>query len=425
MNPATAPSYYEASAQRPPLSPPLAGETRADVCVVGGGYTGLSCALELAKRGRDVALLEGECIGWGASGRNGGQFLRDFSGDIKKPAAAAGVCEKTLFDFSLAAIDLLRARVREHKMDCDLRQGFLLAGLKERHRRELAELHKRLRAFGCETELLDAADTRAIIASRRYCASLYDKNSGHLHPLKYLLGLAQAAHGAGVRIYEQSRADGCDYSAGKLRVKTKSGAVLCAQAVLAGNAYQGEFIPQLRARIMPVGSYIGATRPLGEEKARRLIANGASVCDMRNVLDYYRITADHRLLFGGRVSYTNLGAETAGLRASLRRRVAHVFPQMANEELEYFWGGSVAITINRFPDIGRYENDWYYAQGFSGHGVALSGFAGAIIAEAMAGDGEKFDVFSRVRHRPFAGGRLLRTPLLAAAMLYYRLRDLL
>ena len=418
-------SYYEASVTRPPLSPPLEGETRADVCVVGGGYAGLSCALELARRGRKVALLESETVGWGASGRNGGQFIHGFSrSDLAKPAAMAGVGEKTLFGFSLAAIDLLRARVKEHNIDCDLRQGYMLAAVKERHRKELDEYHHWLRGVGCENELLDAADTRAIVASRCYCGAVLDKNSGHLHPLKYLLGLAQAARDAGVDIYEQSRATGYEKRNGKMIVQTKSGSVSCAQAVLAANAYQGEFIPQLRSRVMPVGSYIGATRPLGEESARKLIANGASVCDMRFVLDYYRISADWRLLFGGRVSYTNLGAESPGLRASLRRRIAHVFPQMAEEELEYFWGGSVAITISRFPDIGRY-GDWYYAQGFSGHGLALSGFAGAIIARAMMGDAETFDVFARVKHRPFAGGRLLRTPTLALAMLYYRLRDLL
>ncbi|MGI9338279.1 MAG: NAD(P)/FAD-dependent oxidoreductase [Gammaproteobacteria bacterium] len=417
-------SYYEASAQRPAVSPPLAGEVRADVCIVGGGYTGLSCALELARRGRKVVVLEGATVGWGASGRNGGQFLHGFSTDNLAPVAKmSGVDEKTLFGFSLAAIDMLRERVREHSIHCDLHQGYMLAAVKERQYRQLADYHSRLQSFGCETDLLDAADTRAIIASRRYHGAIYDKNSGHLHPLKYLLGLAQAAKDAGAEIYEHSLAINYKKRDGKLFINTPSGAVVCTQGMLAGNAYQGEFIPPLRARIMPVGSYIGATRPLGEKRARQLIANGASVCDMRFVLDYYRITADWRLLFGGRVSYINLGAETAGLRASLRRRICHVFPQMADEELDYFWGGSVAITASRFPDIGR-RGDWYYAQGFSGHGVALSGFCGAMAARAMIGDAEVFDVFSRVRHRRFTGGRFLRAPMLAAAMAYFRLRDL-
>lgn len=417
-------SYYEASAERPAITPPLAGELCADVCVVGGGYTGLSCALELARHGRKVVVLESETTGWGASGRNGGQFLHGFSTDNLAPIAKmAGVDEKTLFNFSRAAIDLLRARIREHSIDCDLQQGYMLAAAKPRHYRQLADYHSRLHGFGYQTDLLDAADTRAVIASRRYHGAVYDNNSGHLHPLKYLLGLAKAARDAGAVICEQSPAISHKRIGGKLIINTPSGAVKCAQAVLAGNAYQGELMPSLRARIMPVGSYIGATRPLGEERARKLIANGASVCDTRFVLDYYRISADWRLLFGGRVSYINLGAEAAGLRASLRRRIAHVFPQMADEELDYFWGGSVAITASRFPDIGR-RGDWYYAHGFSGHGVALSGYCGALVAAAMCGDAEEFDIFARVRHRRFFGGRFLRAPMLAAAMSYYRLRDL-
>ena len=418
------PSYYEASAKRPPISPPLNGEVHTDVCVVGGGYTGLSCALELAQRGRKVIVLESETPGWGASGRNGGQFIHGFSTDNLSPIAKmAGVDNKTLFGFSLAAIDLLRSRIREYSIDCDLQQGYMLAAVKARQYRQLADYHLQLQSYGCNTELLDAADTRAIIASRRYFGALYDNNSGHLHPLKYLLGLAQAAKAAGVEVYEQSRAINHTRRDGRLLIKTATGVVSCTQAVLAANAYQGELIPPLRARIMPVGSYIGTTRPLGKKRAMQLIANGAAVCDMRFVLDYYRITADWRLLFGGRVSYVNLGAETAGLRASLRRRIKHVFPQMAEEELDYFWGGSVAITASRFPDIGR-RGDWYYAQGFSGHGVALAGFGGAIVARAMCKDAEVFDVFSRVRHRRFTGGRLFRTPMLAMAMLYFRLRDL-
>ena len=416
-------SHYEASALRPPPAPPLRGETRADVAVVGGGFCGLSCALESARRGRKTVLLEARQVGWGASGRNGGQFIYGYAAhDLPRIARAAGAPTRVLFDAARAAIDLLRARIDDFKIECDRRQGFLCAADKARQARELALERDLLeREFDYPTRLLDREQTRAAIASERFVAALEDRASGHLHPLKYALGLARAARESGVEICERSPARAIEKTATGFSIQTDGGVLRCSQLALCGNAYMEELRPRLRRRIMPVGTYIGATEPLGE-RARALIPGGHGVCDANFVIDYFRV-ADERLLFGGRVSYT--ARAPRDLARVMRARMLRTFPQLADVKIERAWGGNVAITQSRFPDIGRDSDGAHYAQGFSGHGVALSGFAGKLLADAMAGEAELFDVFARVKHRSFPGGRVLRAPILAAAMLYFRLRDLL
>lgn len=335
-----------------------------------------------------------------------------------------GADEKYLFEMSLAAIDLLRTRIAKYNIECDVRQGHLLAALHARHCRELEKMaDKMINRYEYPVQILDTAETRAAISSRRYCGALADDNSGHLHPLKYTLGLARAAAEAGAVFYENTPATRVEETDEGVMIKTTEGEVRCRETALAGNAYL-DIAPKLRARIMPVGTYIGATAPLGEETAGNLIAAGRAVCDMNFVLDYFRCSADSRLLFGGRVSYSN-NQYPKNLPRAIRRRMTAVFPQIADVPLEYVWGGSLAITLNRFPDIGRRGRAVYYAQGFSGHGLALSGFAGKVLADAMRGDSEKLDIFGRARHTNFIGGERLRMPLLVLGMLYYRLRDLL
>ena len=418
------PSYYEATVSRPPPLPSLRGEIRADVCVVGGGYAGMSCALELARAGRKVALLEARRAGWGASGRNGGQILYGYSTDaLASPARQSGVSEKDLFRLATESIDRLRDYIREFDIDCDLRQGHLSAAVLPRHERGLRDYARKLtEEYDYPVRYVDMMEIREIIASRRFIAAVSDENSAHFHPLKYALGLAAAAQKTGADFYENTPVLKYAESGGGVTVYTPEGKVVCDQMVLACNAYLGELAPSARARIMPVGTFIGVTRPLGD-RAEKLIANNACVCDMNFVLDYFRLTADRRLLYGGRVSYSN--REPRDLRAAIRRRITATFPQLADEELEYTWGGSVAITQSRFLDLSRESPRVYCAQGFSGHGAALAGFSGRVIADAIRGDTEKFDVFDKVRHRKFPGGKMLRAPLLVLGMLYYRLRDLL
>jgi len=418
-------SYYAASANPAPDYPPLTGEIEADVCVIGGGMAGCSTALHLAERGYRVVLLEGHRIGWGASGRSGGQALAGFASGqqtlVKQVGAEAA---HRMWDISVEALDLLRDLVERYSIECDLHWGTMLAALKPRQRAALLEEFDETRTvYGYEhLEFLEREQVEAILATKRYCAALLDRRSGHLHPLNYTLGLAAAARTHGVTIYEETGVKEIRPS-DPARVITAHGSVRAKFVALCCNAYIGPLSSQLRARIMPVGTYIIATEPLGEERIRALMRENIAVSDVNFVLDYFRRSADHRLLFGGRVSYSGLNG-IATERAT-RRRMLRVFPQLADVRTEYAWGGYVDITMNRAPDFGRLAPNVYYLQGFSGHGIALSTIAGKLIAEVVSGHAERFDLFTKLEHRNFPGGPLFRTPTLVLAMMWYRLKDLL
>lgn len=418
------PSWYAASAVPLPPQPRLEGELRADVCILGAGYTGLSAALELAEAGYRVIVLEAERIGWGASGRNGGQAIVGYGCEQDTLERLVGRADaRRLFDFSREGMALMRDRIRRHDIACDWRDGHASVPLKPRQEQAL----KRWQAHMAEhydypMEWWDRDRLRAQLASDRYLGAIYDPLSGHLHPLEYAFGLARAALAAGVRIFEHSRVTRLERGAAPV-LRTDAGQVRCDFAVLAGNAWLRGVAPELESRIMPVGTYIGATVPLGEERARALIRNDMAVADVNWALDYFRLSRDHRLLFGGQASYSAL--PPPGLRGVMTRRMRAVFPQLADVELEYVWGGYIDITRNRAPHWGRLTPNVYFAQGFSGHGVASTGLAGEIIAEAIAGQAQRLDVFERIPHHRFPGGPALRRPLLVAAMSWYKLRDLL
>jgi len=418
-------SYYAASVQLPPPGAPLEGDLDCDVCVVGGGLTGLTAALELAERGFDVALLEANRVGWGASGRSGGQLIFGYACEMQRLAALTSPTDaRLLFDWSVEAIGRIRERTARHAIDCDWRDGQLHVAIKPRQLAELRELRELLAdGYGYGgLEMLDRAALARHIDSPRYLGGLFDPRGAHLHPLKYTLGIAAAARAAGVRVFEQSRV---------LRlVRGPAPEALCARGrvrarhvVLAGNAWLGGLVPELARKIMPVGTYIVASAPLGAALARRCLPTDAAVTDINFVLDYFRLSADHRMLFGGRVSYSRI--PPPNLAASMRRRMQRVFPQLADVPVDYAWGGYVDITMNRAPHFGRLEPAIFYAQGFSGHGMAATGLAGCVIAAAIAGDPGRLDVFARIPHRDFPGGPWLRTPSLVLAMAWYRLRDLL
>jgi gamma-glutamylputrescine oxidase len=417
-------SYYGATAHPAPRWPALAGTVDCDVCVVGGGIAGCSVALHLAERGYRVVLVEEQRIGWGASGRSGGQALfgvaagQDAIEDLLDAAAARAV-----WDVTIAGLTLIKEHIAKYSIDCDWVNGQMQVALKMRHERELhAELAK-LRGFGYPTvRYMPREEVRSLLATNRYTGALYDSASGHLHPLNYTLGLAAAAAGRSAGIFETTRALSFA-SARHIEVRTPNGQVRCQQLALCGNTYLGDLAPTLASKIMPVATYIIATEPLGVERARGLIANNAAVSDMNWVLDYFRLAADQRLLFGGRVSYSARSA--SGVAAATRARMLKVFPQLADTRVAYNWGGFVDITMNRAPHFGRLAPNVYFLQGFSGHGVALAGIAGELVADAIAGTAERFDVFARIPHHDFPGGTILRRPALALAMLYYRLRDLL
>jgi gamma-glutamylputrescine oxidase len=423
---AAAPSWYWASLAEVPVRPALQGVQRYDVGIVGGGIAGLSAALHLTERGYRVAVLEAERIGWGASGRSGAQAIFGIAAGQDKLTAMLGATNaRRIWDLSIEALTLLRELIRKHAIDCDYTDGQMHVAIKTRQAAELATWHRDLvEQYNYNSvQLLDKGQTRDLVASDRYVAGLLDSNSGHLHPLKYVRGLAAAAERAGTIIYEGSRALAYQRSGESLQLQTASGRLLCKQIVFAGNAWLGNTVPALARRIMPVGTYIVATEPLGESLARSLLPQNTAVTDINWVLDYFRRSVDHRLLFGGRVSYSGLDPFNTG--EVTRRRMLQVFPQLRSARIEYAWGGYVDITLNRAPDFGRLEPDVYYLQGFSGHGIALTGLAGQLVAEAIAGTAERFDVFARIPHRNFPGGTLLRRPALVLAMLYYRLQDLL
>lgn len=421
-------SYYEASVQREAVLPPLDADMRADVVVVGAGFTGLSAAIECAQRGLSVIVLEADRICSGASGRNGGQAIVGYAcgqGPFEEQLSSAQA--RMAWEMSLESVDLIDERIAEFGIDCDREFGYLYVAESARKARALeADMREMETQWGLKSEFVSGAATRNYIDSPLYQAAAYEKRSGHLHPLKYGLGLARAAQGLGVRIFEHSPVIGIQRGT-PLVATTAKGSVTANFGVLAGNCTLPEFGPQvapeIAARIMPVGTYIIGTAPLDAALCKRLIPSNAAVCDNNFVLDYYRFSADQRMLFGGRVSYS--ARTPSNLQALMAQRMGQVFPALAQVPVDYVWGGFVDISMNRAPDFGRLGSNLYYLQGFSGHGVAITGLAGRVVAQALCGQAERFDVFAKLKHHKFPGGAMFRTPSLVIGMAYHQLMDLL
>ena len=417
-------SYYAASAHPAPSHPALTEAIDCDVCIIGAGITGSSAALELAERGYDTVILEAHRVGWGASGRSGGQAIFGYACEQSKLESLVGEeAARHLWAMSVEAMDLLKTRLTRYGIDCDYRSGHLHTALKPRQMKELVDWQRQLEDdYGYDSlRMLGRDEIGERLATDRYIGGLHDAASGHLHPLNYTLGLNAAAVAAGARVFEGTPAT--DLEEGEtITVRTPAGLVRCRYVLLCGNAYLGDLSARLRGQIMPVGTYIVATEQLGEDLARELIRDGSAVADINFVLDYYRLSADTRLLFGGRVSYSTLPPPS--LNRAMRTRMLKVYPQLHHARIEYAWGGNVAITMNRAPHFGRVSSNVYFAQGFSGHGIVMTGFAGSLLAEAVAGTAERLDVFGQIPHRRFPGGPLFRMPALVLAMAWYRLRDL-
>ncbi len=422
-----APSYYAASANRQLNFPALAGEQRADVCVVGGGFSGLNTAIELAQKGFSVILLEAHKIGWGASGRNGGQLIRGVGHAVEQfepTIGKQGVRELKLM--GLEAVEIVRQRVEKFQIDCDLKWGYCDLANKPAHLEGFAEDMEELKQLGYshEMRLLQPAQMHEVVGSQRYVGGLIDMGSGHLHPLNLAIGEAAAAQALGVQLYEDSAVTRIDYG-NEVKVHTAHGMVRATHLVLGCNAYLNGLNPNLGGKVLPAGSYVIATEPLSEVQARDLIPQDMALCDQRVALDYYRLSADRRLLFGGACHYS--GRDPADIAGYMRPKMLAVFPQLQEVKIDYQWGGMIGIGANRLPQIGRLKDqpNVYYAQAYSGHGVNATHLAGKLLGEAIAGRASSdFDLFARVPHMTFPGGKHLRSPLLALGMLWHRLKEL-
>jgi gamma-glutamylputrescine oxidase len=417
-----APSYYAASANPFPDQPRLVEDIDADVVVVGGGFTGLSAALHCAEAGFSVVLLEAGQISCAASGRNGGQLIPGLRWGAVELAERFGAdTARHLLEVANSAGNLVRERIARHAIACDLRQGHFHAAVKPAHldamRRELAMLERLTGYRGAS--IIERGGVCDQVAGGDYLGGLFDANGGHFHPLNYALGLAGAAMAAGVRIFEHSPVTAIEHGAPVIAT-TAEGQVTAGHGVLACDAMMDSIDRPLGRMTMPIANYNVATLPLSPDRAAALIPSGAAISDSRFVLNYFRLSADHRLIFGGGEKYSR--RPPADIAAFVRPYLEGVFPQLKGVGIDYAWGGMVGVTLNRLPHFGRIGNS-FFAHGWSGHGALLTTLAGKLIAEAMQGSAGGFDLFAALPHRPFPGGPLLRHPLSVLGMLWYALRD--
>jgi len=412
-------SWYAATAKPLDPFPELRGETHADVCIIGGGYTGLSTALHLANAGVDVVLLEAQRVGFGASGRNGGQVG---SGQRKDQVAL----EKTyglddarkLWQVGEDAKALVKQLISEHKIDAAWRDGVAEVDWTPKGAAETAAYAEKLTRDYNATQIapLDRDGARALIGSDAYHGGMIDHSAGHIHPLRFALGLAQAAMSAGARIYEASEVH--DLRGGIAR--TGKGRVTADHIVMATNGYHGGLNPKVAARVLPINNFIVATEPLGE-RAEQVLTQDIAVADSKFVINYWRLSEDKRLLFGGGESYGD--KFPADIAATVRKPMLQVYPHLADVKIDYAWGGTLGITPSRLPDFARLGPNLWSASGYSGHGVALATFAGKLLSDAIQGDAAGFDLMGKIRPSAFPGLGLLRSPMMAVAMRWYALRD--
>ncbi|MFD1216607.1 NAD(P)/FAD-dependent oxidoreductase [Microbulbifer celer] len=416
-------SYYAASANAAPSFGALEQEVQADVCIIGAGYTGLSSALHLAEAGYDVVVLEAERVAWGASGRNGGHVgvgQRKGQEDLEKMLGFDTA--KTLWDLGLEAVDLVEDLVTRHNIQCDLKRGIMHLAAKPGDAPDLKQEAEMLQSrYGYDKiRYAEKDEVRSLVGSDSFHGGQIDSGSLHLHPLNYALGLAEAAVKAGVRFYEHSRVT--DYTGGNpCVIRTAKGVVRARNLVLACNGYLGKLEPRLAGKIMPINNFVLATEPLSDDLAQELIANDYALQDTLFVINYWKLSGDNRLVFGGGENYSSRFPQD--IRSFVRKYMLRIYPQLSDTRIDYGWGGTLAITLNRMPSIGRLEPNVYYSQGYSGHGVPTATFAGKLLSEVIAGTEERFDILSRIPTPSFPGGTLLRWPGLVAGMLYYSLKD--
>lgn len=415
-------SWYAATCDIPDERPPLYGHLEVDVCVIGAGFTGLSAALNLVHKGFTVCVLEAHRAGFGASGRNGGQVGSGFNKSQVWLAKTMGDGPaRALWEMAEEAKTDLRENIAAFAPDARYRAGVAHGGYTAA---EVACEHKDA-AFLAQTygydqiESLDQAQMRDLVKSEQYVGGVLDNGAGHIHPLRYVLGLARAAEAAGVVIYERSEVHRIE-KGDIAQVSTDKGCVKAKFVVVAGNGYLPGIERKIAAKVMPINSFIGATAPLGDDAAQ-VLSRDIAVADSKFVVNYFRMSEDNRLLFGGRESYS-IGFPR-DIKTALHERMRALFPQLDGVGFDYVWGGTLGITVSRLPAVQRLAPNIMSAAGFSGHGVALSGFAGKVMAEAIAGQAGRFDLLSSLPTPSFPGGTAARAPLLALAMTWFAMRD--
>lgn len=415
-------SWYAASATKLAPFAPLRGETRADVCVIGGGYTGLSAALHLAELGYEVALLEAHRVGFGASGRNGGQLGSGQRMDQDGLETLLGKeAAHHLWDMAEDAKSLVKSLIKQHKIDCHLKPGVAEMGFGKHDVSELQDYaHKLQDDYGySDVEPLDLDAAQALCPSPAYKGGLIDWGAAHLHPLSFALGLAEAAANAGARIYEMSHVHHIKEGAEAI-VQTDKGRIKAAHVILAGNGYLGNLNRKVSARVMPINNFIAATEPLGDDAAK-VLKEDIAVADTKFVVNYFRLSHDNRLLFGGGESYGYRFPND--IPAKVRKPMSHIFPHLRDVKIDYAWGGTLGITMKRMPYLARVTPNILSASGYSGHGVGNAVQAGKLMADAIHGASHGFDTMAAVPAPCFPGAGALRSPLLALAMSWYALRD--
>lgn len=415
-------SYYADSANNKHIRTPLSEDISCDVCVIGAGFSGLSTALHLAESGFSVVILEANQIGFGASGRNGGQIVHSYSRDIDFIEKHYGVeTGSGMGNMAFEGAGIIRRIVKQYDIQCDLKPGGIFAACNNNQLRGLESRKKLWESYGNKNlELLDSSEVREHIGTDRYTGALLDTSGGHFHPLNLALGEAAAFESLGGRIFEQSKVIKVTEGT-KPIVHTDKAQVTANFVMVAGNAYLGGLIPELQQKAMPCGTQVITTEPLSSEQQKQLLPNDVCVEDCNYLLDYYRLSGDGRLIYGGGVTYGE--REPGAVTSLIMPNLLKTFPQLKGIKVDYEWSGNFLLTLMRLPQLGRIGNNIYYAQGYSGHGITSTHLAGHVIASAIQGQAEQFDIFASLPQPSFPGGRLFRIPFTAMGAWYYNMRD--
>lgn len=415
-------SYYAATANEHTDYPQLEGSCSVDICVVGAGFTGVATALTLAERGYNVALLEANRVGWGASGRNGGQIINGISGLEKIHKKRGDGIDELIWSMRWRGNDIIRERIDKYAIHCDLKNGYVEVAPKPSQLAyfEACAADRQQHNFPYAFEVWDRQKTREMLGTNAFHGAFLCRRDGHLHPLNLCIGEARAAHGLGVQIFEQSPVTHIVHGP-RPSVNTARGSVQADSVVLAGNAYSQLEPKHLSNLVFSAGSYMVATEPLPDSVVAQINPLDVAVCDVNTIVDYYRLSADRRLLYGGACNYS--GRDPSSIKSYILPRMLKVYPQLQDARIDFEWGGRIGVVLNRIPAVGRINNNVYYCQGYSGHGVVPTHLMGEVMADAIGGTMERYDLFADMKHFRLPGSQWIGNQIIALGMLYYKMMD--